>query len=273
MAEQDTVSPGADIFERDGVEYRRVRGSENVYEYNRLTDASAIRFEGGGIADGYVMLHADGTPAAPAISYVVLDQYIKRDEPFLGELARTPLTARDFSYYSAAEQALRALERVSITSDGRSVTVISGGRQARIDLVPPYLVVDRSYREFFSFVDIRAGMRLFTDVELKVDFKNRNVVLVDRRGSGTILAELPYARIQDLRSGEMIEPEEKTQEEALERASSPDGRAAPKTPASPQAAPETLSASAVIRGNTDQPSPPAEGVARRASTAGAVPSG
>jgi len=265
--------PGAELFERDGVEYRRVEGSEDVYEYNRLTDASAVRFEDGGIADGYVTLERDGTPAAPAISYVMLDQYIKRDEPFLGELARTPLIARDFAYYSAAEHALRSLERVSVASESRSVTLISGGRRVRIDLVPPYMVVDRSYREFFSLVDVRAGMRLFTDVELKVDFKNRSVVLVDRRGSGALLAELPYARMQDLESGEVFEPEEKAEEKSAERVSSPGTeRAAPQIPPSQRAAPGVSSASTVARGSTDPPSPPAERVAAGASTLGAGPS-
>jgi hypothetical protein len=237
-------------FERGNIEYRRAEDTSDLYEYNRIHAPGSVRFADGGIADGYVRLNADGTPASPALSYVVLDQYIKRDAPELGELAGISLASRDFSYYSRAEEALRSLERVRVSPDQRRVRVLSLGTLYEIELIAPYAVVDRSYREFFALVDVRAGMRLYADVELKVDRESHRALLVDRR-SGTVAAELPYVHLVDVESGEELGPASRERSEVQEILKSASPASVEKPPS------QALVAKAQATGESERPPRPA----------------
>lgn len=194
------VAPGTPYFERRGFEYRALAGTNNVYEYNRLTPGGKA-FAEGAVADGYVTLGEDGGFSRPHVSYAMLDEDIKRDLRLIGEGFDVPLRGRDHSYYTLAEAALLSLDRIVVAPDETTVEVVSDGRRWRVKLESGYRVRDRAEGELHSFADVETPGRLYTHVELKVDGTSREVYLYDRGSGIGRVGSIPYEHLSDVTDG------------------------------------------------------------------------
>ncbi len=139
---------GSDYFVDDNVEFRRVPGTENVYEYNKLLPdakpgAAGSSFKEGDLADGYVQLNPDKT-VQTLKSYGSLDLHLTQDQKFLpDQLKNVPLSQRDYAYYQELDKALREIDRVVIEQDGRAMNCIIDGNDYRIAIPKGWHVSDQ----------------------------------------------------------------------------------------------------------------------------------
>lgn len=189
---EETLAGGEypDFVEKHYVEYRRIPGAGNLYEFNYFLAGDVRsgldkRFADGDEPDGFAMMDKNGK-FQKLLPYSDVEKMIERDKPFLdSKLMETPPAARDFAFYKRALVELNSIDRLVKEKGGYSM--IFGGARWNVELPPELEIKEKQSDLRGPIVDIyKNGKKIRENIPLGV---NENGVLIENDNSAGYLDE------------------------------------------------------------------------------------